>query len=532
MKKVKTILALILIAALILTIFAACAKTDPPVSDPPSAGNESKEPSTSVDTPADSSDVEPEDKVTYDPEDLVEIELRFFCTNGVINSTEEVEAAINAITEPEIGVTVRLNAGETGAYIQGTSLALSAGEPVDIFERGFGPLGFGSLYANNQMKDLTDLLPEHAPALYELMKEYFGAVSIDGRIYGIPAYRAYNQNCYIVMHAQMLKDLGLYEKAEKMTSWKEFEEIMQAVKENYDLMYPIAIPNETDGVVMAGATFADSITYDSCGDTLRLLGAFDGRIQCIFQMEDKEQQYQRNAEWLQKGWLWPDSSVSDTGSSDMMRQGVTFSEIVASEIGIESAKLSSLGFECLCVPVTPIAVGTAHLQKFGLSIAEQCEEPEAALRLLNLMYTDPELANLFVMGIEGKDYVLNGEGVASYPGGKRENVNYHMDEYAFGNQFLLVPWEGTSADFRETSLEMFKNSPVSDYLGFAVSTSGLDTEVAALSAVYEQYIGSLVGGMYTPELMEEVQQKLTVAGIDTYINAMQTQLDAWIAANK
>ena len=38
-------------------------------------------------------------------------------------------------------------------------------------------------------------------------------------------------------------------------------------------------------------------------------------------------------------------------------------------------------------------------------ISSQCKNPDKALDFLNLTYTDPDVVNLIVFGLEGRDYV-------------------------------------------------------------------------------------------------------------------------------
>lgn len=63
---------------------------------------------------------------------------------------------------------------------------------------------------------------------------------------------------------------------------------------------------------------------------------------------------------------------------------------------------------------TPAYVRT---RLYGTGIAAASENKEDAFKLLALAYTDKELANLLVYGLEGVDYILN-DGVAVAPNGE------------------------------------------------------------------------------------------------------------------
>ena len=76
-----------------------------------------------------------------------------------------------------------------------------------------------------------------------------------------------------------------------------------------------------------------------------------------------------------------------------------------------------------------------------------------------MMYTDTRIANLLAWGIEGVDYQVK-DGIAYYIEGN-ETPQYHTNDFFYGNQFNVLPWDGTNADFRENSLEAMENAEVS-----------------------------------------------------------------------
>ena len=508
MKTWKTILALLLVVCMVSALFAACSKGE--------SGNPSTENPGSTTPAAD--------------DEIVDIGVYYFTSGGFINDKTDVENAINAITEQKIGVRVTLNPSDIGTYLGTMPVAMGAGERIDILVRGFGPLGFSALYANKQMMPLNDLIDTYGKELKEEVGPYLGALTVDGEIYGIPPLRVYNANVYLAMRADMLREMGLYEQAQKIHTWSEYEQILQAVKDNYDSVYGTILGVDTENFIMCGEDFSESYSYDNCGDTSRIVGAFNNKMECIFDKEDKVEQLMRYTKWMQNGYVYPDSPYTTEIGTSFVKQGVVFSEVVISEVGVETARLNATGFENLCVEVAPIAIGTSQVQKFGVSIPNSCEEPEAAMKFLNLLYTDKEVANLFILGIEGTDYEIGESGEADFVGGDRATAKYHMDEFALGNQFLLHPWAGQGSDFREKSYENMKAAPISDYFGFAFDAAGLDNTVAGINAVMDEVSRSLFGGLCDEALLERTRTKLKNAGIDDYVGAMQEQLDAWLAS--
>ena len=73
---------------------------------------------------------------------------------------------------------------------------------------------------------------------------------------------------------------------------------------------------------------------------------------------------------------------------------------------------------------------------------------------------------------------------------------------------------------------------VSPFLGFVPDGTNLKTYTASISAVYDECVAYLNGGFYSDEGYSDMMEKFEAVGLREYIAEHQTQLDAWIAANK
>ena len=529
MKNWKAILALLLAAALLCALFAACAKTgetnnQPSNSSTSNPGTENKPDSTpSSNEPDDDDDDEP-----------AEITFWYMFSSNNTEDWERVEAALNEITEREINTHVNLRVTEVGAYTTGASMALSSGEPIDVFTRGFGPLGFGALYAQHQLLDLEPYMEKYGSGLTAVLGDLLNCFRLNGGLWSIPPYRVMNQTAYIGMRKDMLEEMGMVDFVDKMTTWSEFEQLLQEVQKRYgaDGMYPICLAAiAADGVAFGADAFDDALIYDFCGDTTRsICGRDDGEIGGLQWAEDQIRQYEMFKDWYDKGYVWPDAPYSDVMASDLIKQGVTFCEIFSAELGVETQKKGWTGFDYYAKPIASMELGTDHVNKFGLAVNVNTEAPEACVKFMNLLYTDPDVMNIMIFGVEGEHYVMQADGMADYPvPGDVNSSKYHGDEFFFGNQFLLHPWAGQGSDFRETSLAYFQNATPSPYMGFLLDTTELANTIAAITSVNDQYAQAINTGAYTPEMLAEYQAKLKDAGIDDYVSAIQEQVEAWKA---
>ena len=155
-------------------------------------------------------------------------------------------------------------------------------------------------------------------------------------------------------------------------------------------------------------------------------------------------------------------------------------------------------------------------------------EPEAAVKMMNLMYTDARIANLLTWGIEGRDYQVK-DGIACYMDGQDANTcAYHTSDFVYGNQFLALPWEGQAADFRQTSMEDMLAAQASAYLGFSCDTSGIENELTAITNAINEYLPGLDSGISDDEQYSAFLEKLDKSGVQDVINVYQKQLDEWL----
>lgn len=515
--KLKNSLALVLIIALLATMFVACGK---------------KEDKTEVsDNPSVSSDVSNDPVV--DPNEITEINFWMYDmgTQGTNTGVGAVLDAINAITEKEIGVRVNMTWVSFADY--GTQLTLSIANKEAIDLATYNPrASFLSLYSAGMMMDITDLLDNEGSEIRALLgEEILNTTSVGGRVYGLSNYRLLNSNFYIIYRTDVLEDVGMLDTYKNMTTWSEYESILKAVTENAN-MYGTG--NQTNvmptGYLVGGDSFSDSITWDSLGDSLYFVYSDqNGNVDLLFNNEAAADTYKLVADWLKKGYVYPDSAFSQENGDTMISQRVMGGCLVTSEMGVEAAKRDACGTDMSCYQVASNYITTTNGRAWGTFIPSSAAEPEAAIKFLSLLYTNADLMNLFIWGIEGENYVINENGEASYKEGENASSSgYHGNDWTIGNQFLLLPWNGAGTNFRDLAHDDFTAAPKSVYMGLAVDTSDYASLVSSLSAVKDEYLSQFTCGMYTDSLYSEFLSKLESAGVDDYIALYQNAVSEFV----
>ena len=142
-------------------------------------------------------------------------------------------------------------------------------------------------------------------------------------------------------------------------------------------------------------------------------------------------------------------------------------------------------------------------------LAGNTKVPEAAMKFLELTYTDKEIANLIIWGIEGRDYVMTEDGHAAYPDGPD----------ASKDSYESLDWE----------LEQNQNADVSPAMGFSFDSSKYTTQYTAVRNVLSQYLPGIFCGSVDPNTeIPKMIDALNAAGYQDILSGKQEQLNEWL----
>jgi len=535
MKKFKAILALVLVACLFVTLFAACANTEEkPNTDNTNTntntntpGSDDKAPGTDKEVEIDTS--EGEVLVPFEDEREIIVVLYDMRSTGG-DYGDAVEEYANTITKETLNVVADYRWINSGDWQSKATVALTGGERFDVMN--LNPMArVTNLYPQGLLMDISEYVADYGAEVYELTKDYVGTYMFQGGLYGFPTVRNYCKNGYILMRQDVLEELGMVEFAENMKSWSDYEQVLAAVKANYDGVYfgtGLSSPNAADNLI-AGDNFSDAFPYDGMGDgTVTVYVNQDtAKVEVIQASDYYKKTLEINQGWFDKGYIWPDSAITTEFVDDVQKQGVIFSNICGSEHGVKVTKSAAYGFDIVVCQYVTGMVKTTQPIFTGITVPVTCEEPEAAVAWINELYTNPDLQMALVYGVPEDDYVIEAGEVV-----RLKEQGYLNVDFVLGNSLLLKPLKGNGADFYDVVGQINASAAKSKFLGFSIDTTGMDMWISQITAVTDQYASEILYGGYTPETLEEYIGKLTTAGVYDYAAAIQEQLDAWIAANK
>ncbi|MBO6054768.1 MAG: ABC transporter substrate-binding protein [Oscillospiraceae bacterium] len=501
MKTMKSILALVLVCCLALCLFTAC-------SDKP--GDAGQKPGSS----------------TEEPIEVIAWFADVYGHGG--DHGERLNEAVNRITEPQ-GITVKLSLINIGDWLAKVQTSIIGGERVDLMTYSIN-CGVTSMITQKMAMDMTDYLKADAPETMELMKDYLDADSVNGRIFGVPTLRSYVTNGYVCFQKDALDELGLTEKAQNLDSWSGLEEILGKLAEankgtsRYAFCGGIGTVIASTGYMIHGDKWSDIEVVDTLGDSANVIYADkEGHVSLAQKQESFIEACKIAKEWMDNGWIFPDSIYDSAMSAqETIGAGGALSEICTSEIGLEAMKQQIYKAPALCVKLYTGNIKTGTLTGWGMGLPVTCEEPEGAVKLINMLYTNSDLMKVLVNGEEGVDYELV-DGQA-----KQIENQFSQGNFIYGNNLLTLPVYGTGADLYERVDKMNKEAECSPYLGFNLNTADLDLVLSQINAVTDQYRCAIASGGYSDAYFNEYMEKLEAAGVQDYIDAVQAQLSAWM----
>ena len=384
--------------------------------------------------------------------------------------------------------------------------------------------------------DITDLMAANAAESQTLIGDkWLAACSHDGRLYGIPTYKPIALTPMVVYRKDVADELGL--DMSKVNSVADLTDVLKKVKEVKPDMTPLAAVNT--GNIGLGLTIpnVDYLTDDYYHPKGVLMND-EMKVVDYYASQQFADTCALARGWFNDGLVMKDAATTSSTASELMASGNYFAYI-ASYSYPEADTAASLEAQSGGYKLGAKTIGTAFLDTTSINaltwmVASTSAAPEKALKFLNLTFTDPDVLNLIIYGLEGRDYVKNADGTVSYPAGQEAaSVPYtaQLSCGTLGNFFIMYPMAGTNLDSLAWELEQNKSAKTSVAMGFTFDNNSVKTEYTAVTNVIEQYLSGLLCGSVDPATeIPTFLQRLDEAGLKDIIAAKQAQLDAWVAA--
>ena len=451
-------------------------------------------------------------------------------TNEVRATLEE---AINQITREKIGAEVTLMPIAIWDYSSTVSRGLQGGDKIDVFQT----LGdFNVAVSTDMALDITDMMDTCAAGAKEIVgQDWLDACTFKGRLYGIPTMKPIALTPMVIYRKDIAEELGL--DFSKVNSPADLTDYLRQVKAAHPEMTPVAAVNTGNIGLQLTVPNTDYLTDDYYTPKGVIMND-ELKVVDFYSTEAFRDVCNLARTWYLEGLVMKDAATTASTAAELFASGNYFC-YVASYSYPEEDTAASLAAQSGNYPVGAKIIGSAFLDTTAINaltwcVASTSKVPEAALKFLNLTFSNSDVVNTLIYGIEGRDYVKKDDGTVNYPEGFDSTTVPYTAQLScgtLGNFFLMYPMEGTNPDSLAWELDQNKNAKTSAALGFTYDNSRVKTAYTAVTNVIEQYLPALVCGSVDPEVdIPEFVQRLQDAGLQTIIDSKQEQLDAWLAS--
>ncbi len=460
-------------------------------------------------------------------EEAVHLKIAFPLFYGEPADLKKVEAELSKLAKEKINATLEITALSISAYDQQMNLVLTSNEQLDlsvVLAASLAPQ-----VSRGQLHDIGDILKEHGQGIIDVVGEDFlAATQIAGKQYAVPTLRDFAASYGFMIPKTYVDKYDI--DVDQITTLEDMGEILRTIKANEPNVYPLS-SNGPGSSILDHHRFVDPLT-----DFNGVLPNYDNDLKVVnfYEMPEYVEKLKTIRSWYEEGLILEDIATTQVTKNELLKAGKIATFTQSQKPGIEQQNSRDMDMEMVAVEIIPPASTTANVAGISWSVPRNSKNPEKAVELLNLMYTDKEFFNLLTWGIEGEHYEKVSDEVIKYPDGvTSENVRYSLNtSWLMGNQFLSYKFENEDPELWEKIKEFNNESIKSKALGFNFDSTPVRTQLAAVNNVKEQYrVGLETGAMDFDKHYPEFIKRLDAAGMNEIIAEKQRQLDEWAKVN-
>ena len=553
MKK-RTICLLLAMIMVLSIVLAGCSKTaETPAADETPATTEPAETTDNTETPE-----APEE--TAEPA-LEQKTIQLMITGaGKQANSDKVWAAFNEQLQQYVpNTTVEFIDVPFEEYSEKFSQVLASGEGVDLAWTGWLINKPQNIAAGNLMP-LDDLLAEYGQGIVDILGEEVVEIhrnAADGKLYYLPSWQGLcgERRGWLVVTeiAELAGDTWIDDTKAALNKWRNnysgIEDFQAVLDQATKYLAAAKEAGKLGAGINTGRAFGWSM-YNGMYSFLGVGGAEIGITYCdgTFTVKDgvageHYKLYAKTmADWYKEGYIRSDIMSVDTSTLTMPKNGeITDTTYVFScdpylTEADQEAAIADAGMDMTYLPIEE----NAYLILGGdtsYAIPYCADEPERAMMVLNAIYSQPDLYNTLIYGIEGEDYTKNADGTitTSYVGASpTADDSYGIQRWIIGSCKNALINNGTDPNYYADLEALEETARVNPFLNFTFDRTNVEGICASILNVYYEYGPQLdngVAGDNWEELYNNYMAARKDAGIEELVTEFQNQLNAYIEAN-
>ena len=553
MKK-RTICLLLAMIMVLSIVLAGCSKTaETPAADETPAATEPAETTDNTETPE-----APEE--TAEPA-LEQKTIQLMITGaGKQANSDKVWAAFNEQLQQYVpNTTVEFIDVPFEEYSEKFSQVLASGEGVDLAWTGW-LINKPQNIADGNLRPLDDLLAEYGQGIVDILGENVVEIhrnAADGKLYYLPSWQGLcgERRGWLVVTeiAELAGDTWIEDTEAALNKWRNNYSGIEDFQAVLDQATKYLAAAKEAGKLGAGINTGRVFGWSMYNGTRSNPGVGGSEIGIPFEdntftvidgvaSEHYKLYAKTMADWYKEGYIRSDIMSVDTSTLTMPKNGeITDTTYVFScdpylTEADQEAAIADAGMDMTYLPIEE----NAYLILGGdtsYAIPYCADEPERAMMVLNAIYSQPDLYNTLIYGIEGEDYTKNADGTitTSYVGASpTADDSYGIQRWIIGSCKNALINNGTDPNYYADLEALEETARVNPFLNFTFDRTNVEGICASILNVYYEYgpqIDNGVAGDNWEELYNNYMAARKDAGIEELVTEFQNQLNAYIEAN-
>ena len=385
-----------------------------------------------------------------------------------------------------------------------------------------------------------EVIKEEAPGLWAALPEsvWETAASADGKIYAIPNWKDYAAENFITYPAEKAAELG-FEIPESINAFSDLTDFLVAWK--------ATLPDNEYPVLIGGVPAGIESSFDFINRTA-MIGCVYGttKVCSVFDDPGVMERYRTLADWYQKGLINPDAAQLTESAIDGKKQRISTVQAWTGYDGYTVSNGYVTNMTLYAGPTLSVDGITGSTNALSVTLEDDPERMDAALRYLELIMTDKLFADTLRYGVKGYhwDYVTEEQNPACVGGVLRTQAgNDGYAPWAFAQPAYFLTSISVSQrqidgidpapnfDQYNQYYEDVREKAVPSAMGsFKWDSSAWTDALAEISAIKDEYYNDFASGTRSiDDVYDEFMAKMNAAGLQEMIADAQAQLDAYLA---
>ncbi len=448
----------------------------------------------------------------------------------------EVLAEINKRSEQELNINLKVQYIPWADYQEKIKVMAAGGTPIDIYLDFFGNLS--SAASRKQAIPLNELLDKYGQDLKKVIPQAdFDGLSIDGKIYGVPAvYPRAEIGNVVIIRKDLREKYGLPE----ITTLNQFEQYLDAVKNNEPGMTPLVANQGRFGSAIAREVYDGKMWFSWGSDTQHPytidINTKPYKVVNNFETDGFKQMMDWGRKAYSNGWFAKDILMEKNDQTNFTsgKAGAVPGDLFSMsnmvpqlEKNIPGAKLEMVMYK-KDQPLT----NTAPTNNYS-AISATSAHPERAMMFLNWLLKSQENYDLFMYGIKEKHYTLKGDLIELPEGTDLANRPYNPTPWFIYNMKYQRALTTDPVEFSD-ALQFWKTAKIENnpLMNFSFNADPVKTENAQIQKVVQELAMPVFTGVLQSDAdYQKLLDQLNKAGIQKVLAEAQKQLDEYIAKN-